>query len=481
MHWQDFIDIRLNYQNNLPKLLTDQTGVLYSAVYLQWLEDKNVVVEVTDRIKEIRPLVDYDKQVLIITTKENIPTFILNKVEHIVFLHSDLPLNGDIHNALKDVKPEQIIEILDYVFATNQHQVLSANDFENVLLKAKQFASTKQLSVLTEQINETLLQEANTNNVLSLAKLWAELIYQSFKTNNTEYRNLIPQIDAFSDAFINSNGMEKAFYASTDRKPKIVDKILANIKCDKQEKTALVCFDCMGYAEWYLLKEFLRKQDWKFEDTAVFTLLPSLTSISRSAVFQGNAEVYDLKYPGRKAEAKAFANYFKNKQTKYFTEDDEITSETILGYEYISVLYNFFDELSHSAQFPPNNESKGLYFKSLLAYLEKSTVVQDFRTLIENDFQIYICSDHGSVVAKGNGKRIEKYLSDDFAKRAVIVDKENQELINERKINIPFVEDKILVLPEGRTMFANKNQTEVNHGGTTVEEMVVPYIKLKKL
>jgi len=30
-------------------------------------------------------------------------------------------------------------------------------------------------------------------------------------------------------------------------------------------------------------------------------------------------------------------------------------------------------------------------------------------------------------------------------------------------------------------MFANKNKIEVNHGGTTVEEMVVPYVKMKKL
>ncbi len=159
-------------------------------------------------------------------------------------------------------------------------------------------------------------------------------------------------------------------------------------------------------------------------------------------------------------------------------EGDEISPDTLLGYEYISILYNFFDELSHSAQFPPNTESKEIYFQSVSAYLEKSTVVKNFQVLLENDFQIYICSDHGSVVAKGNGKRVEKYLSDDFAKRAVLVYNETKDLINERKIKIPFVDDKLLVLPEGRTIFANKNQIEVNHGGITVEEMVVPYIKI---
>ncbi len=481
MHWQSFIDIRLDYEHNLPVLVIDQTGVLPAPAYKYWLSEKNMEVIFTNDIMEIRKLVDYDKQVLIITGIEDIPFFIRNKITPITFSYNDLPLNGDIKQALKDVNTNQIVNILDFVFATNMHQVLSVSDLKNVLGKSKQFIATKQLSILSNQIKEILSQKPDTNNVLHLAKFWAELIYLSYKTGNNEYKQLIQQIDAFSDEFINNKRMEQAFYASTHKRPKTVDKILPNIKADKQEKTALICFDCMGYAEWFLLKDFFKNQNWEFEDTAVFALLPTLTSISRSAIYQGNTEVYNLKYPGRNTEAKAFAEFFNNEETKYFTEDDEITSDTLLGYEYISILYTFFDELSHSAQFPPNDESKELYFKSLLAYLEKSTVIQDFRTLIENDFQIYICSDHGSVVAKGNGRKIEKYLSDDFAKRAVIVNKENEELINERKIEIPFIEDKILILPEGRTMFANKNKIEVNHGGTTVEEMVVPYIKMKKL
>ncbi|MCF6241780.1 MAG: PglZ domain-containing protein [Bacteroidales bacterium] len=481
MHWQSFIDIRLNYENNLPVLVIDQTGVLYAPAYRHWLSEKDIEVKLTDEIMEIRKLVDYDKQVLIITAIEDIPFFIRNKITPIAFSYNDLPLNGDIKQAFKNISTSQIVEILDYVFATNMHQVLSANDLEKVLEKSEQFASTKQLSILSNQIKKILAQEADTNNILRLAKLWAELIYLSYKTDNNEYKQLTQQVDAFSDTFIDIKGMEQAFYASTHKKPKTVDKILANIKADKQEKIALICFDCMGFAEWYLLKDFFKNQQWEFEDSAVFALLPTLTSISRSAIFQGNTEVYNLKYPGRNTEAKAFSEYFKDKETKYFTEADEINSNTLLGYEYISILYNFFDELSHSAQFPPNKESKELYFKSVLAYLEKSSIIHDFQILIENGFQIYICSDHGSVVAKGNGRKIEKYLSDDFAKRAVIVNKGNEELINERKVEIPFVEDKILILPEGRTMFANKNQIEVNHGGTTVEEMVVPYIKMKKI
>ena len=97
-----------------------------------------------------------------------------------------------------------------------------------------------------------------------------------------------------------------------------------------------------------------------------------------------------------------------------------------------------------------------------------------------NDFAIYICSDHGSVVAVGNGQKLDKYLIDNFAKRAVIVPAASAGLIEQTKIKIPFIKDRLIALPDGRTMYANNNQIEINHGGITVEEMVVPYIKLQK-
>jgi hypothetical protein len=68
--------------------------------------------------------------------------------------------------------------------------------------------------------------------------------------------------------------------------------------------------------------------------------------------------------------------------------------------------------------------------------------MQTLQTLQGNDFTIYICSDHGSVVAVGNGQKLDKYLIDNFAKRAVIVPAASAGLIEQTKIKIPFVEGK---------------------------------------
>jgi hypothetical protein len=113
--------------------------------------------------------------------------------------------------------------------------------------------------------------------------------------------------------------------------------------------------------------------------------------------------------------------------------------------------------------------------------LEQSNVKNTLRILIHNGYKLYFCYDHGSVVATGNGKKVEKYLQDKFAKRACIIPKESSELTEHRKLAIPCIEDKILALPDGRTMFTNKGKIEINHGGITLEEMVVPFIKVCKL
>jgi len=211
----------------------------------------------------------------------------------------------------------------------------------------------------------------------------------------------------------------------------------------------------------------------------LFALLPTVTSISRSAIFLGSTDVYNIKTPGKAYEERAFASFFSEKETKYFNGSDTITDDSLLGYDCISILFTFFDDNAHAAQIPANGLEKLLYFDAINSYLKNSNIKQVIKTLLQNGFSLYLCSDHGSVVASGNGQRIEKYLIDNFAKRACIIPETSSELTALKKINIPFVSDKVMILPEGREMFAYKGKLEINHGGVTVEEMVVPYIKVK--
>jgi hypothetical protein len=479
MTWQQRIVTILNLTDKSPKIISDTIGVLSSQDFKTYLINKKIDVIYSDTSSKFLASVNNKENVTYITSKQSIPQFLKPYYEHKTFDYSQLPLNGDV-SILSTYNAETIVSLCNYIFSNNPHILLSKTNCNELLEKAENYVKLKVLKELSTVINESLELDKTITNVIDIAKNWGKLIYQSYQQNDEKFIEDISKIDTIAKEFIDNKTFEQIAFASTASKPLSLDKIIHHIKSKKADKVALLCFDCMGIAEWELLKEYLKDTSLTFKEQYVFTLLPSVTSICRTAIFHGTTNVYDIKYPGRKDEAKAFAEFFKDKQTKYFVEDDVIDKNTLLGYDTVSVLFNFFDDLCHSTLFPVNENTKAIYFNNCKQYLEKSNVKQTIQTLLDNDFAIYFCSDHGSVIAKGNGERLQKYLIDDFAKRAVIIPEKASELTAFEKIDIPFVDHKKLVLPEGRTMFTQKDKIEINHGGISLEEIVVPFITVTK-
>jgi hypothetical protein len=479
MNWQLAIHIKLNLDADTPKVITDHTGILTSPSFLTWLNERKTSYAIATSTADLMAYTAQSDLFNIITPKSDIPAFITNKWEHKTFTWSDIPLNGNAHKSFQKLSPNQITGILDAVYQLDRHKLINDSDIPIWLNKAEEQIIKTHIASLQNSISESINSPAGLDSILSVGKQWGEIIYLSCETNEKLSLSLQEDIDNWSKDFFFNNGMEKVMFASTPKSPKSVDRILSNIKTKNDSKVALICFDCMGWAEWLLLKNFLIDEHYSFEEEVLFAMLPSVTAISRSAIFKGDREVYNLKSPGRTAESKSFAAFFQDKQTFYFTDKDELSEDALLGYDTISCLYTFFDDLCHSTHFAPNDTDKEPYFEAVKRYLEKSTIKDNIRLFKSNGFTIYFCSDHGSVVAKGNGTKLEKFLVDNFAKRAAIIPWEASEHVSQQTIKIPFVDDKLLALPEGRTMFANKNTIEVNHGGITIEEMVVPFIQLK--
>lgn len=480
MQWQLAIHTQLDLEANSPKVITDLTGLLTSAAFLDWISEKRISYAIADSTAALVSFASQSDLLNIFTSKTDIPAFITNKWQHRTFSWADIPLNGSAQKAFRTLSLEQLIDLLEVVYSTNRHQVVSENDIPVLLKKAKQVKAQKRITGLKERISILLEQPAKVDTLLEVGKHYGELVYLTYEFHQSLSIEIQAGIDDWSALFFKTDGMEQAMFASTPKSPKTVDKILPNLKAKQIPKVALVCFDCMGWAEWFLLKDFLADEGFSFEEDSLLAMMPSVTSISRSAIFKGNREVYHIKSPGRATEEKSFATFFDEKHSRYFTQQDTISTDSLLGYNAVSLLYSIFDDLCHSTHFPPGDSSKAPYFEAVQSYLRKSSIKQDLNALVENGFGIFFCSDHGSIVATGNGKRLEKYLIDNFAKRAVMIPAETAGLINQETIKIPFVDSKLLALPEGRTMFANKNQIEVNHGGITVEEMVVPFLRIMK-
>jgi len=475
--WQSKIYYKYRLEEKEVKIISDYTGILSHTSFLNFLSEKEKSYHIAYSIPDILDK-QKDADIVIFGNKLEIPSFISNKTETFSFCFSDIPFNGDTQ-LLSKFCVDEIISIFEYLQDNDPHFVFSEYRLKGLFKKAKEYASKKGLKAFRKTIQIIIEQKPALNSVIQLSQVWAELQYQSYKLNDSEFLDLINPVDNFSKPYFEESKWQEAFYAPVTN-PKTVDKLVHNMKKDKADKKALLCFDCMGLPEWLLLKEYLSDLNLSFKESQVFTLLPSITSIARSAIFAGSYDVYEKPNPGQATEEKDFKTIFGKNNTLYLREKDFLNSDMLLGYKTVSILFNFFDDLSHSAVLQENNLTKFNYYNTVLDYLKNSRVKQIFKELLAQKYAIYICSDHGSTIACGNGKRIDKYLQDTFAKRATIISKDSAELTAYKKVNIPFIDDKIVILPENREMFANKNQYEINHGGTTIEEMVVPYIKVKQ-
>lgn len=478
MMWQDAIHTSLSLDDGQPKVISDHSGVLLHAEFLTYLQEQGISFQLCHSLADMLPLSNKKEPKLILTDVEKIPAFICNDRECKTFHFKDLPINGDALKVLKDYSTEQVIQLLEVVYLTDRHTPINKGDIELLLAKAIRLQSEKQFNAVSAQIIQLIAEEADIKTLTKASALIGHLNYLSYSNGIAIEQEVYDKLDEWSKPFFVQNGMEQVFYASTPKHPLSVDRIIPHLKGNKHAKVALLCLDCMGFTEWNLLKGHLELDDTEIAITPIFAMLPSVTSISRMAIYEGKREVYNIKAPGRPAEAKALANNFTPRHSTYLTESDSITADKLLGYDVVSILYNFFDELAHAVQFPPGVEDKTPYLNAAKDYLLNSSIKRDIKVLKDEGYSIYLCSDHGSIVAKGNGKRIEKYLIDGFAKRAVIIQADNSELLDMEQINIPFESDKNVVLPEGRTMFTYKDKIEVNHGGITLEEMIVPLIKL---
>lgn len=125
MKWQLSIYTKLNLEDKTPKVISDHTGILFSPSFLSFLDEKVVIYLVTDKVSEMLSASGTMPVLVILTQIKEVPAFITNKFQHKQFTYADVPLNGDIASVLKGLSAEYIIQLLNYVYYIDEHQVIT--------------------------------------------------------------------------------------------------------------------------------------------------------------------------------------------------------------------------------------------------------------------------------------------------------------------------------------------------------------------
>ena len=477
---------------------------------LEYLIDKKnldefIIKKISDNLKvDFKKLFDEDKE-----TNGFIESIILNYIDENQFNHKfDLsdPLI-QYYLSKYDLKSQKVSDKIDDVVLNKYPWLIKfkLNSNSKDLIIKKIMSEIMEFQMYHDKIYEDGILDLNDlEDVFKLSKKYFTIVYEiqsnGLSLDDFDYEMINKKINDIFKSIVSENIYEQLFNYPYNKKPFTVDRILDYINYNyKDDNIALIVMDGMSYDEWFILKTYLNS--FKIKELESFSILPSITSYSRTSIFTGKTpnrfldENNKVKY---NEEPKGFTKYFTDKKIQ---ENDilwgridlnnnvvKLTKgvtqfEYLKGYKVLGLVCNLFDDESHSINVFGENKSN--LYKNIISAIESSKLVELLDYLRNNDYKVILTSDHGNVYCEGNGISHNKMLeSERKSIRCLMFDSENlaDNLVNEHpddcfKFKYNFLSNDIYLVFAINGCFGNK--TAITHGSFTPEECIVPVVILE--
>lgn len=263
-------------------------------------------------------------------------------------------------------------------------------------------------------------------------------------------------------------------------------------------KCALLVLDGLSLDQWIVLRKALVKQRpiYRFRENAVFAWLPTITSVSRQAVFAGRAPYY---FPN--------SIYTTNKEPalwEQFWTDQGLTRQEV-AYAYTKgrgddtlgsieelvtrpktrvagLVVGMVDEIMHGMELG----AAGMH-NQVRQWAGQPFIANLIDLLLDNGFRVLLTSDHGNIEAAGCGRPAEGSVADLRGERVRVYS--DALLRGQTKSRFPgalewppvgLPEDYLPLLAPGRSAFVRESERLVGHGGISLEELVVPLVQIER-
>ena len=285
-------------------------------------------------------------------------------------------------------------------------------------------------------------------------------------------------------------------------------------------KVLLLVLDNCRFDQWRMLSAEL-SDDFDIEESLYYSILPTATQYARNAIFAGLMplqikEMYpDLWVDEEEDEGKnlneeelirqQLARYRRRETFTYHKVNDSGAMDKMLGgfsamaaHPLNVLVINFIDILSHarteSKMVRELAGSESAYRSITLSWFRHTPIKDLFRRLASEDFDILITTDHGSIrvntPTKVVGDRnVNTNLRYKLGKNLSYNPKEVYEVKQPKKLLLPQPNlSTAYIFATGARFFAYPNnynyyvqyyKDTFQHGGISMEEMLIPLISLK--
>ncbi len=276
--------------------------------------------------------------------------------------------------------------------------------------------------------------------------------------------------------------------------PRFLARRLAD---DPRGKVALVVVDGLALDQWIVLRDALAVQRpaLRFREGAAFAWAPTLTSVSRQAIFAGTPPLH---FPASilttDREASRWTRFWSDqglavRETGYAKGLGDGLPEGVRelvsrpAMRALGLVVDKVDKIMHGMALGAagmHNQVRQWAGEGFMAGL--------LDALLDGGFAVFLTSDHGNVEAEGRGRPAEGAIAEVWGERARIYpDPVLRSRVKERfpdAIEWPSVglpEDCLALLAPGRTAFVREGERIVGHGGVSLEEVVVPMVEIERV
>jgi YesN/AraC family two-component response regulator len=286
----------------------------------------------------------------------------------------------------------------------------------------------------------------------------------------------------------------------------------------KEQPTLLVVIDNLRYDQWKVFEPIISNYYKKDKEEAFFSILPTATQYARNAIFSGLMPS-DME--------KLFPQYWKNDTDeggKNMHEADFLETQmkrlglTNLKYEYHKitnlkngkklannfkslkdndltvVVYNFVDMLSHSKtemDVVKELASNDKAYRSLtLSWFKNSPLLDMIQQAQQLGFKLILTTDHGTINVNNPSKVIgdrdtSLNLRYKTGRSLTYDSKDVLEAKNPKELHLPSINmsssyifaksDLFFAYPNNYNHYVSYYRNTYQHGGVSLEEMVIPF------
>ncbi|MBN8836587.1 MAG: PglZ domain-containing protein [Sphingobacteriia bacterium] len=419
-------------------------------------------------------------------------------------------------------------QITDYLLKpVNPNQVLLSL---KKIIDNKRLVAEKTTSAYQQQFRELFMALNNSPDYNEWMELYKKIVFwemEMAKSNSPEMQEVLAtQKDEANTEFFKfiSKNYAKWVHAKSADAPIMSHNVLQFKVLPHLEKDTplfFVLIDNLRLDQWKVIQPVFAESFRILEEDTFYSILPTATQYSRNAIFSGLLPIdLEKQFPQQwrndddEGGKNLFEEAFLQAQLKRLKKDNIKFSYTKIlnhadGQQLVNsihnllhndlnvIVYNFVDMLSHARtemEVLKELASDEVSYRSVTrSWFEHSPLHQALKKIADKKIKLIVATDHGSVRVKTPFKvigdkqttanlRYKHGRNLNYEAKEVLAFKDPKEAgLPVPTVNSSYIfakEDGFLCYPNNYNHYVNYYKNTFQHGGVSLEEMIIPLIKM---